>query len=195
MWSRTIGYIFISAILMLAAACSEEDYLPKPKGYNRIDLPVREFQNLPDSFPYFFEYSKHARIIRDSSWISERYWIDLYYPYFDASVEISYKPILGDQKLTEEFISTSYRLTAQHNVKAYAIEEFIMELPNGTFASVSELEGEVPSQMSFHVSDSTRHFLRGALYFKTSTKNDSLAPSIAFIKKDVFHMLKTLEWE
>ncbi|MGB3468401.1 MAG: gliding motility lipoprotein GldD [Cyclobacteriaceae bacterium] len=195
MRSRVFGYLFVLTFLLLAAGCTEDNYLPKPKGYNRIDLPEQKFQNLPDSFPYFFEYSQHARLLKDSSWISERYWIDLYYPYFDASVEISYKPILGDQKLTEEFISTSYKLTSQHNVKAYAIEETVLELPNGTFASISELEGEVPSQLSFHVSDSTDHFLRGALYFKTSTKNDSLAPSINFIKRDVLHMLNTLKWE
>lgn len=195
MWMiKTSNWLFI-AVFILISACGSETYLPKPKGYNRIDLPQRTYQNLPDSFPYSFEYSKHAQLIKDSSWISERYWIDLYYPYFDASVEVSYKPILNNQKLTEEFISTSYRLTAQHNVKAYAIEETILELPDGSFASISELEGEVPSQLAFHVSDSTNHFLRGALYFKTATKNDSLAPSIEFIKIDILHMLNTLEWK
>jgi len=185
----------ILIILFVFAACDSETYLPKPRGYNRIDLPDREFQILPDSFPYSFEYSKHAKLLKDSSWISEKFWIDLYYPYFDASVEISYKPILKDQKLSEEFISTSYRLTSQHNVKAYAIEEAIIELPNGNMASFTELEGEVPSQLSFHVTDSTENFLRGALYFKTATKNDSLAPSIKFIKEDVLHLLNTLQWK
>ncbi len=182
-------------LALFFSACSTETYLPKPRGYNRIDLPEREFQILPDSFPYSFEFSKHALLLKDSSWISEKFWIDLYYPYFDASVEVSYKPILNNQKLTEEFVSTSYKLTAQHNVKAYAIEEAIIPLPNGSIASFTELEGEVPSQLSFHVTDSANHFLRGALYFKTATKNDSLAPSIKFIKEDVLHMLNTLKWE
>ena len=183
------------AVVVLAMACDEETYLPKPKGYNRIDLPEQLYQAMPDTFPYQMAYSKHAQLLKDSSWISERYWIDLYYPYFDASVELSYKPILRSQKLNEEFISTSYRLTGQHNVKAYAMEEAIIPLPNGDFASFTELEGEVPSQLAFHVTDSTNHFLRGALYFKTATKNDSLAPAIQFIKLDVLHMLQTLEWQ
>ena len=191
---RVVNCLLV-AVVALMMACGGETYLPKPKGYNRIDLPQKLYQQMPDTFPYMMEYSKHAQLLKDSSWISERYWIDLYYPYFDASVELSYKPIGQNQKLTEEFIGTSYRLTAQHNVKAYAIEEAILELPNGDFASFSELEGEVPSQLAFHVTDSTNHFLRGALYFKTATKNDSLAPAIEFIKLDVLHMLETLEWQ
>ncbi len=179
----------------MITACTEPDYYPKPKGYNRIDLPNPEYIALADSFPYFFEYSKHAQIFRDSSWISERYWIEMYYPYFDANVEITYKPVKNLKELANELLADSYKLTSQHNVKAYAMEESIIVLPNGMHASVTELEGEVPSQFQFHVTDSTHHFLRGALYFKTATKNDSLRPSIDFIKTDIIHMLTTLEWK
>lgn len=172
-------------------ACSS-DYLPKPKGYNRIDLPAADYQPLPDSLPYAFEYSKHAQLLRDSSWITERYWINLYYPDMKAAIQITYKPVTDS--IVREYLSDSYRLTSQHNVKAYAIEETIIELPNGLFASFTELEGEVPTQAQFHVSDSVDHFLRGALYFRTATKNDSLAPVIDYLKTDIIHLLTTLEW-
>ncbi|MEL7006811.1 MAG: hypothetical protein AAFN93_29405 [Bacteroidota bacterium] len=79
-------------------------------------------------------------------------------------------------------------------MKAYAIEEKILVLKSGNVASVTELEGEVPSQFQFHITDSTNHFLRGALYFKTASKNDSLAPAIEYIKADIVHMLNTLAW-
>ena len=171
-----------------------DNYLPKPKGYNRIDLPDFSYQLLPDSFPYSFEYSKHAKLFRDSSWISERYWINLYYPYFDASIQITYKPVASS--IIGEFLSDSYKLTSQHNIKAYAIEEKIIELPNGLYASFTELEGQVPTQVQFHMTDrdSTSHFIRGALYFKTATKNDSLAPVIDYLKQDILHMITSLEW-
>lgn len=182
------------AVLVFLFAC-DGDYLPKPKGYNRIVLPDVAYQTLPDSFPYSFEYSKHAIILKDSSWIAEPYWIHLYYPYMDAAVQITYKPVTDS--IIRGYLSDSYRLTSQHNIKAYSIEESILELPSGLFASFTELEGEVPSQAQFHITDedSTDHFLRGALYFKTSTKNDSLAPSIDYIKKDMIHLLTTLEWK
>lgn len=172
-------------------ACSS-DYLPKPKGYNRIILPEALYQNLPDTFPYSFEYSNQARILKDSSWIAERYWINLYYPEMEANIQITYKPVTDS--VLREYLSDSYRLTSQHNVLAYSIEESILELPNGLFASFTELDGEVPTQAQFHVSDSVDHFLRGALYFKTSTKNDSLAPVISYLKKDIIQLLSTLKW-
>lgn len=181
----------IALLAFLCLSCSS-DYLPKPKGYNRINLPSAEYRILPDSLPYTFEYSKHARLLRDSSWISERYWINLYYPEMSASIQITYKPVTDS--IIREYLSDSYRLTSQHNVKAYAIEESIIELPNGLFASFTELEGEVPTQAQFHVSDSVYHFLRGALYFRTATKNDSLAPVISYLKNDIIHLLTTLEW-
>lgn len=184
-------YIKLIAISFWIIGCST-DFLPKPKGYNRIPLPEVGYQVLPDTFPYMFEYSKHALLLRDSSWISERYWINLYYPYMDAAIQITYKPVTDS--IIREYLSDSYRLTSQHNVKAYAIEESIIELPNGLFASFTELEGEVPTQAQFHVSDSVNHFLRGALYFKTATKNDSLAPVIDYLKTDILHTLTTLEW-
>lgn len=182
-------YFFILSIFLFSCG---SDYLPKPKGYNRIALPTNEYLALADTFPYHFEYSKHARVLPDTSWIAEPYWINLHYPYMDANIQITYKPVTDS--IINEYLSDSYRLTSQHNVKAYAIDEAILELPSGMYASFTELEGEVPTQVQFHVSDSTDHFLRGALYFKVATKNDSLAPVINYLKQDIVHLLTTLRW-
>ena len=179
--------------VLLLGSCTK-NYLPKPRGYNRIDLPDQTYQQLPDTFPYSFEFSKHAKIFRDSSWIAERYWIDLYYPQMVANVQITYKPIKGSQKLLEEYLNDTYKLTSKHQIKAYSIDESIIQTPSGKTAVIAELSGEVPSQFQFFCTDSVKHYLRGALYFRTSLKNDSLAPAIEFIKKDIIHMINTLEW-
>lgn len=192
---RMIKSLKIFSLFLLVVTCGSPDYLPKPKGYNRIDLPEHDYQWLADTFPYRFQYSTHAKVLKDSSWISERYWIDIFYPEMDANIQITYKPVEGKQPKMKELLSDAYRLTAQHNVKAYAIEEKIIGLPNGDFASVTELEGEVPTQFQFHTTDSTKHFLRGALYFRTATKNDSLAPVIEYLKVDAINLLQTLEWK
>jgi gliding motility-associated lipoprotein GldD len=185
---------FIVVILIvLAWGCSSE-FMPKPKGYNRIILPAHEYVDLPDSLPYSFQYSRHAKILRDSSWIAEQYWIDLYYPEFEASIQVSYKPVKNKIDLLKEYLSTAYKLTSKHQVKAYAIDEAVVETQMGKTAVVAKLSGEVPSQYQFFTTDSTEHFLRGALYFNTATKNDSLAPVIAYVKEDIFKMLNTLKW-
>lgn len=179
--------------LLLATAC-QKTYSPKPKGYNRIDLPAPSYRALPDTFPYYFEYSQYAKVLRDSSWIAERYWIQLYYPEWVAEVHLTYKPLKGNSKTLEQNLEDAYKLTAKHQIKAYAIEESIIRTAKGKTAIISELSGEVPSQFQFYTTDSTNHFFRGALYFRTSTDNDSLAPIIEYVKKDIIHMINTLEW-
>jgi gliding motility-associated lipoprotein GldD len=186
--------ILFTTVLLISAGCTP-DYLPKPKGYNRLDLPDRSFTALPDSLPYTFEISTAARIYRDSSYIAERYWIDLFYPDIVANVQITYKNLHQDQELLQELVTDAYKLTSKHQIKAYSIEESILKTPSGKTVVVAELEGEVPSQFQFFTTDSTENFLRGALYFRTSTKNDSLAPAIEYMKVDIMHMLNTLEWK
>jgi gliding motility-associated lipoprotein GldD len=171
------------------------DFLPKPKGYNKIDLQEATYIALPDTFPYFFEYSSQATLLKDTSWIAERFWVDLHYKDLGANVQITYKPVKNLRDLLDEYYGDAYKLTSKHQVKASAIDEAVVTLPNGFLAVVAELEGEVPTQFHFYTTDSTTHFLRGALYFRTAVKNDSLMPVINYVKEDIMHMLNTLEWK
>ncbi|WP_449301363.1 gliding motility lipoprotein GldD [Pontibacter locisalis] len=175
-------------------ACSAE-YTPKPKGFNRIDLPSQTYQSLQEEHPYQFEYSQHAKIRPDSSLIAQPHWINIIYPNLGANVQLTYKELNNDPEKLNDLIEDARKLTGKHQVKAYSIEETEVRIPSGDVASVFELEGEVPSQFQFYVTDSTDHFLRGALYFRTATQNDSLAPVIDFVKKDIIHLLNTLKWK
>lgn len=188
--------LLITALAIALSSCGgSTDYVPKPRGYNRIDLPEAMYVSLPDTFPYDFDYSSYARILPDTSWIAEPYWINIYYPKLDANVQLTYKPLDGSEKKLKEHLRDAYKLTSKHQIKASAIEESVIKTPSGKTAVVEELSGEVPSQFQFFITDSTRHFLRGALYFRTATQNDSLEPVIEYVKKDMIHMLNTLEWK
>jgi gliding motility-associated lipoprotein GldD len=187
-----IALVFLCSGLLLSC---EEVFVPKPKGYNRIDLPQHEYQVLKEEHPYTFEYSKHANVRPHSSRLAEPHWIDIYYPEQDCYIQLTYKDIKNDKVNFYEHIDDSHKLAIKHNVKAYAIDESINKTPHGYTATYFELEGEVPSQFQFYVTDSTSHFLRGALYFNTATKNDSLAPIIKYMKKDMLHLINTLEFK
>lgn len=188
-------YLLLICILALGPACSESSYAPKPKGYNRIDLPDHQYRPIDDSYPYRFEYSTHAQVKPDTSWMSEPYWIHLEYNDLGADVQLTYKALGKDRQKLRELLDDSYKLTSKHQIKAYAIDESVLQTPKGHTAVVAELSGEVPSQFQFFSTDSSRHFLRGALYFPMATKNDSLQPIIDFIKVDIIHLLNTLEWK
>jgi gliding motility-associated lipoprotein GldD len=184
---------FVLLIVLLNTGCQRE-HLPKPLGYNRLLLPAHDYLPLPDTFPYTFEYSKHARLLRDTSRISERYWVEIYYPELKSNIHITYKSIKSE-KVLREFLDDSYTLTAKHQIKAYAINEVISTTPSGKTAVIAELEGEVPSQFQFTITDSSKNFMRGALYFNTQVANDSLAPAIEFMKRDMMQIINTLEWK
>jgi gliding motility-associated lipoprotein GldD len=186
--------LLVSVIAITLIGC-DRDYLPKPLGYNRLVLPEPAYQSLPDTLPYTFEYSTHARLLRDTSWISERFWIEIYYPQLKANIHITYKKVNNSDKLLKEFLNDTYTLTAKHQIKAYAIDEVIVKTQSGKTAVVAELDGEVPSQMQFAITDSTKNFLRGALYFNTKVQNDSLRPAIEYMKKDIMHLINTFDWK
>ncbi len=187
--------ILFSFVFLLAACGDSQEYVPKPKGYNRIDLPAHAYRELDGRYPYGFQYSKHAIIRPDTFATAEPYWIYVSYPALKASLQITYKSVNENPKMFQELLNDAYKLTGKHNVKAEAIEEFVMKTKQGKTANLFTLEGEVPSQFQFYVTDTTAHFLRGALYFRTATKNDSLAPVINYIREDAIHLLNTLQWK
>ena len=191
MLRKTIALLIV--LISFLAACTS-DYVPKPKGYNRIDLPEHAYVSLPDTFPYEFEYSEYAQISPDTSYNAEPYWLNIYYPDYAANIQLTYKSLNNNRERLETLLEDSYQLTANHQIKASSIDEAIIGTPSGKRALVAELEGEVPSQFQFYITDSTDHFLRGALYFRTATQNDSLAPIIEYIKMDMIHLLNTLAW-
>jgi gliding motility-associated lipoprotein GldD len=184
---------FWGILILITSGCQRE-YIPKPLGYNRLVLPEPAYHSLPDTLPYTFEYSKHAKLLSDTSWISERFWIEIYYPEIKANIHVTYKKLNNNDKLLKEFLNDTYTLTAKHQIKAYAIDEVIVKNSFGHTAVVAELDGEVPSQMQFAITDSSKNFLRGALYFNTKVHNDSLKPAIEYMKKDIMHLINTFDW-
>ncbi|MBX2843503.1 MAG: gliding motility lipoprotein GldD [Flammeovirgaceae bacterium] len=190
---KVFAYLFLVALLI--NSCGEPVYLPKPRGFHKIELPQHEYETLPLGYPYSFEYSKHSQVIPDSSFMTEKYWIEVYYPEYDARLTISYKAVNNNIDSLVELSNDSHRLTTKHHVKATAIDDYVTKTPNGITAVVFELEGDVPSQFQFYATDSTENFFRAALYFPTATKNDSLKPIIEYVKIDMVHMLNTLKWQ
>ncbi|MHA8073732.1 gliding motility lipoprotein GldD [Aquirufa sp. HETE-40SA] len=187
---------FLMTLFSCGTASEEESTsLPRPKGYPLIAIPTHQYRTLEPGHPFSFEVSQWAEVKRDTTYFAEPHWMYIYYPRWDAFIQLTYKPVLQDSKRLQKMIRDSYILASKHQMKATRIDEGFITTTSGRKAAVIELEGEVATSFQFIVTDSTKHYLRGAVYFNTATKNDSLAPVIQYLKKDAIHLIQTLRWK
>ena len=188
-------YLLPLCLAFVLGACHQVD-TPKPRAYFRIALPEKHYQPFDSLYPYRMEYPSYASIRPDTRETAEPYWADIVFPSFSARVHLSYKPVSSQQELAE-YMGDAYTFVHRHIPKATAIRESLVEKPeSGVYGMVFNIRGrEAASPIQFFVTDSLNHFLRGALYFNVRPNNDSLAPVIGFIEKDIYHLLGTLEWD
>ncbi|MGX5818334.1 gliding motility lipoprotein GldD [Chitinophaga lutea] len=191
--------IIVFAAVLLLAACAQQGSTPKPRGYFRIDLPEKKYQvfNEP-GYPYTFEYPVYAQIVKDTLFFDEKaenpWWINIDIPQFNGKIYLSYKDIKGENSL-DRLVNDAFKLTYKHTLKAESIEEEDINTENNVHGLFYEVAGNAASAKQFFVSDSTRHFLRGALYFYAPPNADSLAPLHSFLEADMWHLVKTLKWK
>jgi len=86
-------------------------------------------------------------------------------------------------------------MTFKHTYKASSIEDSVIRTPNGVSGIFFKVGGNAATAKQFFVTDSIRHFLRGALYFDTAPNEDSLSPVNTFIQEDMAHLINTFRWK
>lgn len=163
--------------------------------YFRIDLPPKEYTTLDtNTCSYRFEYPVYAYIVPyDTTKDQNRGWLNIQFPAFKATLHITYYNVQDNlYKYTEESRSLAYK----HDIKADAIREITYIDPNNkVFGMVYEIKGNAASPVQFYLTDSTKHFIRGSLYFNVKPNKDSLAPVITFLYEDVKRLIETLRWK
>jgi gliding motility-associated lipoprotein GldD len=187
---------FILALFSCGTTSEEEkSSLPRPKGFPVLALPTHQYKSVEKGHPFTFELSRFAVVRKDSFALAEAHWLYIYYPRWDAFIQLTYKSVGGDRKRLDKMIRDSFVLASKHQMKANRIEDAILTTRDGRKATIIELDGEVATPFQFFTTDSTTHFLRGAVYLNTAMKNDSLEPVIRYIKEDAIHLIQTLRWK
>lgn len=172
-------------------------YTPKPKGYYKINFPEKKYQVFEQAgYPYSFEYPVYAKVVKDSTFFGEAtenpWWINIDFPQFQGRIYVSYKEI-GKNKF-DTLIKHSFELTGKHTSKAYSIEDTAITTPNHIHGIFFTVGGDVATANQFFLTDSTRHFLRGALYFDATPNTDSLGIVNQFLLEDMKHLVNTFKW-
>ncbi len=184
---------FVALILVLMFSC-KQDYIPKPRGYFRIDFQQKTYHQLDSvALPYKFDIPGYVKVSPDNDRLAEPYWINLKVPAHKAEVHISYKKV---EKNLAKLLEDSRTLAYKHSIKADAINERIFVNPQKkVYGTIYMIDGNAASPLQFYLTDSTKNFLRGALYIREVPNIDSLRPVIDYLTPDVIRLIETTEWK
>ncbi len=181
-------FFIISCILLISC---NQDPQPKPRAFLAMEFPDPNYSQLQLGCPYVFERNDLANL-KDARG-NKACWVNLDYPLLNATLFITYQPVNNN---LDSLLMDAQRLPLQHTIKADYIEGDIYENPtNQTYGMFYEVEGNAASQAQFYVTDSVRHFMTGSLYFNLKPNFDSIMPAAAYLKKDMKHLMETLEWQ
>ena len=196
---QPFGGLLLLFLALFQTACEERVAVPKPRTYPRVAYPEKVYKPFDAAYCNFtFDMPAYATIEQDTAFFDEKprdqCWFDLSVPALNAKIYCSYYPLRSRQDF-DELVQDAFAMTQKHNIKASYIEEVpIHRAADRVHGLVFNVEGPAASSYQFFLSDSTRHFLRGALYFNTQARPDSLAPVVAFMKQDLDRLVETLKW-
>jgi gliding motility-associated lipoprotein GldD len=208
---------FVIIILGAFFFSCNSPYVSKKRGYFKIDLPEKKYQKFErEGFPYSFEYPVYGDIMQDSTYFDSNpenpYWINIDFPKLGGRIFLSYKQVGGkalykvkqpDGKYKDSFavnefdrmVDDAFKLTNKNDVVSTSIKQSLITTPNNISGVFFKVGGNAATAMQFFLSDTTKNFIRGALYFNTTPNSDSIKPAQDFLQADIEHMINTFKWK
>ena len=182
-------------IMTMTMFSCQRNYTPKPHAYFRIDFPEKGYQMYDSiSYPFIFEYPVYGKLVHLTPPSSDSCWMNIIFPKYRGTIHLTYKKIDHD---FDQHIENNWKIIftgiAQ---KADAVDYHPHVDPEmKVFGTLFDIKGNAASAIQFFVTDSTRNFLRGSLYFSVRPNQDSLAPVVAFFRKDIIHLMESIRWK
>ena len=195
--SGLFSFLLLVSCYLLLASCNST-FVTKPRGYYDIPLPEHKYQSFNQpGYPYSFEFPVYATVVQDTTFFEDKpenpWWINIDFPQFNSRIYISYKSL--PQNDFGKMVNDAFKMTYKHTTKATSINDSLLVTPNGVHGVFFTVGGNAATGQQFFLTDSTKHFLRGALYFDTTPNEDSLAPVSNFLQKDLKHLINTFKWK
>jgi len=193
-----LKYAACLLVLMYLLQACNSPYPHRKKGYFNIEFPEKQYQVFDKpGYPYTFEYPVYSTVIKDSTFFGDKaedWWININVPRFGGRIYISYKTIRNKYQI-DTLAEDAYKMAHKQHVDVSTfIGDSLMITPNGAEGMYYSLQGNTATANQFFLTDSTHHFLRGALYFDATPNEDSLSIVNNFLRQDLFHLINTLKW-
>lgn len=190
-------YLFFLPLILLLfmGACQNNEYSPKPKGYFRIIYPEKKYQVFNSTAPFSFEYPIYAKMEADNGRNVKKDWFNMHFTQFNGYLHLTYYDV-ADRAAYDEMVEDARKLAFKHTIKASAIDQKLINYPDQkVYGIYYAIEGNTASSVQFFLTDSAKHYFRGALYFNERPQYDSIEPVVKFIKKDIDKMISTFKWK
>lgn len=193
-----LGSLLVGLIIMFSA-CGNNDYVPKPRIYPKIEFPQKSYTTFEESYCGFtFDQPTYTQIIQDTIFFDtlpvHPCWFNINYPMLGGTIHCTYYAINSANPVSK-LVNDAYRMAEEHTKKATYIDEQIVNNPTDkVYGLLMDIGGPSASPFQFFLTDSSQHFFRGSLYFNTRPNPDSLKPVVDFVKADIEKMVKSFRW-
>lgn len=175
-------------LLALTVISCKNDVLPKPASYLRLDYPEAKYVNFENNCPFTFEMNE-AAIIKGE----KECGFAINYPKMKATIYLTYKPVSGN---IDKLLRDAQKLTYEHVIKADDIlEQPYLNPQKKVYGMFYQVDGNAATNSQFYVTDSTKHFLIGSVYFYAKPNFDSIMPAASYVKNDMQRLMETLKWK
>lgn len=192
---KYFGYLFFGALLWVSC---EENNVPKPKGYLRLEYPEARYEKADINLPFGFEVNKVGAKLKSKklAGAGDSYAINIEYPLLKGTIFLTYKSINSNRENLVAFLKDAQNLPQKHMIKADGIlEERYENINDKVYGMFYEVGGDAASQSQFYVTDSVNHFLTGSLYFYAKPNYDSILPAANYLEKDIRHIMESIKWK
>lgn len=184
--------IAVFGLSIMLFSCGEENYIPKPPTYLRLELPDHSYKKFDKDCPYTFEIAEtfDVKTMRgDTSSCSKE--IDL--GKLNGSIFLHYWKM---DKPLSFYINSANDEVDRHKIKATSIDDSrIIRESDRVFGTYFKFQGDVATPFQFYLTDSTTHFVYAEVLFNSIPNYDSLKPSLDYLDVDLKKMLETFKWK
>jgi gliding motility-associated lipoprotein GldD len=183
-------------VLLLCAVffgCAEEQSTPKPPTYLRINFPDNSPKLVKDNCPYLLQLPAYATAMPAGTEGELACHKTINLGVLNGTIHFSFIPM---KESLGKYIDFAIDKIDEHKVKATAIEDTLfINSKTKVFGALYELQGDVASPFQFYMTDSTKRFVSGVVYFNAAPNYDSMRPTLQYLRKDLIEMMKTFEWK
>lgn len=181
-------FVSVFLILTILTSCKDE-VVVKPSAKLRLEYPNPEYKIVDSNCGFTFSMNDFAKLNKRPNC-----GINIDYPKMNATIYLTYQNVRTNN--LDSLLRDAQKLAYEHTIKANGIPEQPFVNPDkkvyGMFYSIN---GNAAAQAEFYVTDSTNHFLNGALYFNAKPNYDSIYPAAEYLREDIRLIMESVEWQ